>query len=488
MKPKKKRLTPEEIKQSINVSALPDVVSDSNMFIDVITRSTDIIADGIVTVDPDVKNRKKIFFLQSESGLRIASCTFTASGGLAIDYKEISTGTLDINTETCKDVLAGKFSSELFNMRDDEIPPTIEEFWINGQEVLAKNRLEKIYWQGNISSGTGVFQVIDGILLQLANDATSQLGIAVTGSISTTTLTVTAVSKGITDADGEKIYLKPGMLLTGASIASNPCYIIEQLTPSGGGGGIGTYKISQSQTAASGTINANSVINPNPIFEGTQTTTTLTVTKVVQGYLRVGQTITTAGGVAVTSQTIIAQLTGEDGGVGTYTVSVSQSIAAATAMKAKFDKFTEKNILYIMKDIFSAVPEELRMGNEAGVVMQMVFPTSAKQAIIGAQTIQQRDNFSNALWNINNAGLVVNGDSITYLGMPVKFSSGLPQNTMVCTYKENLIYGSFASPSLPPLNLIDMEQTTGEKKLRMISPSFDIGALYGQGSHIIYIS
>lgn len=485
MKPKKRK-TIEEIKQSINVSALPAVVSDSNMFIDVITRSTDLIADGIVTVDPDVKNRKKIFFLQSESGLRIATCSFTSSGGLSIDYKEISTGTLDVNTDTCKDVLAGKFSSELFNMRDDEIPPTIEEFWINGQEVLAKNRLEKIYWQGNTSTGSGVFAVIDGILAQLAADASSQLAITVTGSISTTTLTVTAVTKGITDADGEVIYLKPGMLLTGANIASNPCYVIEQLT--GATGGIGTYKISQSQTAASATINANSVINPNPIFEGSQSTTTLTVTKVVQGYLRVGQTITTAGGVSVTSQTILAQLTGENGGVGTYTVSVSQSVAAATAMKAKFASFTEKNILYIMKDIFSAVPEELRFGNEAGVVMQIILPTSMKQAIMGAQTIQQRDNFGNALWNINNAGLVVNGEEITYLGMPVKFASGLPQNTMVCTYRENLIYGTFADPNLPPLTLIDLEQTIGDKKLRMISPSFDIGALYGQGSHIIYIS
>lgn len=58
-------------------------------------------------------------------------------------------------------------------------------------------------------------------------------------------------------------------------------------------------------------------------------TTTLTVSAVTSGALSVGQTITGTGVSAGTR--IVAQLTGTTGGVGTYTVNISQTVASATA-------------------------------------------------------------------------------------------------------------------------------------------------------------
>ena len=63
-----------------------------------------------------------------------------------------------------------------------------------------------------------------------------------TGSIATTTLTVTANSAGS---------ILPGMIITGTGVSANT-YIVTQLT--GTAGGTGTYSVSVSQTVASTTI------------------------------------------------------------------------------------------------------------------------------------------------------------------------------------------------------------------------------------------
>lgn len=67
---------------------------------------------------------------------------------------------------------------------------------------------------------------------------------SVTGSIATTTLTVTAVSSGV---------LAPGQVITGTGVTAGTT-ILAQLT--GTIGGIGTYQVSVSQTAASTAITA----------------------------------------------------------------------------------------------------------------------------------------------------------------------------------------------------------------------------------------
>jgi hypothetical protein len=73
----------------------------------------------------------------------------------------------------------------------------------------------------------------------------------VTGSISGTTLTVTAVSTPVITGGSTYIYI--GAILSGGSIISGT-----KVTGYGtGSGGVGTYSISTSQTVGSGSINAN---------------------------------------------------------------------------------------------------------------------------------------------------------------------------------------------------------------------------------------
>ena len=129
-----------------------------------------------------------------------------------------------------------------------------------------------------------------------------------TGSISGTTLTVTAITSG-TIQIGATINTTLGGTIT--------AYV------SGTMGGVAVYTVSVSQTVASGTITASR--NFSGVFRGSITGTTLTVTSIVSGRIYIGATIHTP-----TAVTISAFVSGTNGGIGQYTVSSTQTVAAGT--------------------------------------------------------------------------------------------------------------------------------------------------------------
>jgi hypothetical protein len=140
-----------------------------------------------------------------------------------------------------------------------------------------------------------------------------------TGSTSGTTLTVTAITNG-TIAAGQSLF---GVGVTNETV----------ITALGTGtGGIGTYTINLSQSLTSRQMNSTTV---GARVTGSISTTTLTVTAVASGTLFVGQTIQ---GTGVTALTIITALGTGSGGVGTYTVSTSQTVSSTTLYGLNFSQ------------------------------------------------------------------------------------------------------------------------------------------------------
>jgi len=140
-----------------------------------------------------------------------------------------------------------------------------------------------------------------------------------TGSISGTTLTVTAITNG-TIAAGQSLF---GVNVTSETV----------ITALGTGtGGIGTYTINLSQSVASRQMNSTTV---GALVTGSISGTTLTVSAVTSGTLYVGQTIQ---GTGVTALTIITALGTGTGGAGTYTVSTSQTVSSTTLYGLNFSQ------------------------------------------------------------------------------------------------------------------------------------------------------
>lgn len=172
---------------------------------------------------------------------------------------------------------------------------------------------------GQMNTSTGQVGIVDnGVNVYIVDDSyrytwfiSAPSSAIFTGSISTTTLTVTSVQSG-TIAVGQAIF--------GQGMAQNT--VITALGT--GSGGVGTYTVSDSQTVASTII--NSVAAP-AIVTGAISGTTLTVSAVTSGTLKIGQTIE---GTGVTDGTIITAFGTGSGGAGTYTVSASQTVSSTT--------------------------------------------------------------------------------------------------------------------------------------------------------------
>jgi hypothetical protein len=172
---------------------------------------------------------------------------------------------------------------------------------------------------GQLNTSTGIVGIVDnGVNVYIVDNSyrytwfiSNPSSAIFTGSISTTTLTVTSVLSG-TIAVGQAIF--------GQGIAQNT--VITALGT--GSGGVGTYTVSDSQTVASTAI--NSTASP-AIVTGSISGTTLTVSAVTSGTLKIGQTIEGSG---VTDGTIIKAFGTGSGGAGTYTVSASQTVSSTT--------------------------------------------------------------------------------------------------------------------------------------------------------------
>ena len=172
---------------------------------------------------------------------------------------------------------------------------------------------------GQMNTSTGQVGIVDnGVNVYIVDDSyrytwfiSSPSSAIFTGSISGTTLTVSVMQSG-TIAVGQAIF--------GQGMAQNT--VITALGT--GSGGVGTYTVSDSQTVASTVI--NSVASP-AIVTGSISGTTLTVSAVTSGTLKIGQTIEGSG---VTDGTIITAFVSGSGGAGTYTVSASQTVSSTT--------------------------------------------------------------------------------------------------------------------------------------------------------------
>jgi hypothetical protein len=172
---------------------------------------------------------------------------------------------------------------------------------------------------GQLNTSTGLVDIVDNGVDAYIVDGPDRYGWRIsdpaaaifTASISGTTMTVTELFSG-TIAVGQQVF----------GVGVDQETVITALGT--GTGGVGTYTVSNSQTAASGRYNSAQV---NCVFTGSTSGTTLTVSAVSSGTLHAGMTITNS---TLTTKTVITALGTGTGGAGTYTISNSQTVGSST--------------------------------------------------------------------------------------------------------------------------------------------------------------
>jgi hypothetical protein len=172
----------------------------------------------------------------------------------------------------------------------------IVDQWSN-EEMMVFNMTEIIY---NVNPGQ--------VQYTIGPTATTQnfVGANFSGTFSGNILTVTGITQGA---------VAQGQYLSGPGITPGT-KIVQSIT--GAGGNVneqGTYQLNIYQATQ------------NPVFTGSISGTTLTVTAVTSGNIGIGSVIS---GTGITSGTTITALGSGTGSTGTYTVSASQTVASTT--------------------------------------------------------------------------------------------------------------------------------------------------------------
>jgi len=181
--------------------------------------------------------------------------------------------------------------------------------------VLSANLVPTVV--GTLNTSTGVVNITDnGVNVYIVDGAyrytwriSNPANAVFTGSISSTTLTVSSISSG-TIAIGQALY---GIGVSAETVIT---------------GGSGTsWTVNKSQTVSTGSLNSAAT---GAVFTGTIATNTLTVSAVASGTIYIGQTVQGAG---VTAGSVItAFVSGTSGGVGVYTLSANSTVAVGVTM------------------------------------------------------------------------------------------------------------------------------------------------------------
>ena len=154
-----------------------------------------------------------------------------------------------------------------------------------------------------------IFNVVPGqVQYTIGPFATTQnfVGANFTGTFSGDILTVTGITQGA---------VAQGQYLSGPGITAGT-KIVQSITGAGGNvNEVGTYQLNIHQAVQT------------PVFTGSISGTTLTVTAVTTGSIGIGSVIS---GTGVTVGTSITGLISGTGSTGTYTISVAQTVASTT--------------------------------------------------------------------------------------------------------------------------------------------------------------
>ena len=82
---------------------------------------------------------------------------------------------------------------------------------------------------------------------------------------------------------------------------------------------------------------------------------------------------------------------------------------------------------------------------------------------------------------INNLGLTLSPDGLSYLGHPIYRCPGMPDDAIVATYVDNLVVGSNLGTDRTEAILIPTYQYDGSDKIRVVM-NFGLGVQTGIGT------
>ena len=153
--------------------------------------SAPTIANGLVTVKPNVKYKEVLKRVNTGSLLANATCDFTSAGTITLTERILEPKELQVNQVLCKKDFRSDWEAiEMGLSAYDTLPPTFADFIIAEYvaKVAAENEIN--IWRG--VEGAGAF---NGIMTRLAADATLPVANEIAGTTVTAANVIDEIGK-----------------------------------------------------------------------------------------------------------------------------------------------------------------------------------------------------------------------------------------------------------------------------------------------------
>jgi hypothetical protein len=222
------------------------------------------------TVQTGIKTSEKISILKKSTVLQNGDgCGFTPQGGVDFSQREIKVSPIKINEEYCLLDLEKKSTQLMMQMGSmpEEMPPTIEEAFIEQTNSDVEEKIERMLWQGDTASVNPDLNKIDGWIKILdaagvnGSNATRRTG-TITATTGSPTVTGAGTSFSAQVAVGDKIYGNGVLLGTVSAVGSNTSLTLD------------------ANAAAAVTATRYSTVSPSQASYGTTITGPLTMANV----------------------------------------------------------------------------------------------------------------------------------------------------------------------------------------------------------------
>lgn len=171
--------------------------------------SGNTLAQGGVTIKPNVKYKEVVKTLALDGLVKDATCDFTATGSVTLAERVLQPDELQVNLQLCKSDFRSDWEAiEMGYSAFDNLPPTFQDFLIARVAAKVAEQTENNLWTGD-TSNNGEFSGFSTLIAADANLPTAQ---EITGT-SVTASNVIDELGSIVDAIPNRIYGKEDLYI-----------------------------------------------------------------------------------------------------------------------------------------------------------------------------------------------------------------------------------------------------------------------------------
>ena len=175
----------------------------------------DLRGYGITYMD-GVKGKQKLYNGEVGDVWQAYTCPFTPEGEVSLGESFIEPEAIKVNMEQCYDVFWSTFMVEQTEISlNGGIPQTFDEWFFNKKlRPKMSHDYQKMFWQGNKTTGTGYLKVVDGVEAQLKASAAEQMAVTAFTVANILAQVEDVISKGLenaataeVDTEGYKLFM-----------------------------------------------------------------------------------------------------------------------------------------------------------------------------------------------------------------------------------------------------------------------------------------